>query len=277
MNNLRISLQRFTKNKNTITIIGVLAILALLYFGYSSQINASVQPIKIPISTTQIQPRTKITEAMVTTIEVPKISVNDQVIQSTAAIVGRYTNINALIPEGSMFFRGQVIDEKDLPDSAFVMVKDGEIPYAFPVNMETSYGNSITPKLMIDIWMKAVDASGKVMVGKLISNVEVLAVKDAQGNHVFENMDQAGTPASLTFGLEPSLFILLRKASYMSNFSVELFPVPTGKPLDEEEIVDETHVSTEFLKNFINANTVVIEGQDRPITKPNTDDDSTQE
>lgn len=276
MTNLMISLRRFTKNKNTITIIGVIAILGLLYFGYSSQINASVKPIRIPVATTQIQPRTKITEAMVTTIEVPQISVNEFVIQSTAAIIGRYSNINALIPERSMFFKGQIVDEKDLPDSAFVMVKEGEIPYSFPVNIESTYGNSIFPGNMIDIWMKAVDSSGKVMVGRLISNVETLAVKDQQGYNVFENLETAGSPANITFGLEPSLFILLRKASYMSNFSVELFPVPHGGVLADDAEVEETHVSTDFLKNFINANTVVIEGQDKPAQKPNATDTDTK-
>ena len=60
MNNFLASAQRFLKNKNTVTIIGVIIILVLLYIGYSSQINKAVQPLRVPVATETIQPRTEI-------------------------------------------------------------------------------------------------------------------------------------------------------------------------------------------------------------------------
>ena len=263
MENLLLSIKRFFRNKNTVTIVGVILILGLLYWGYSSQISSSVKPRNVAVAATTIQPRTEITEAMVTTIEVPSVSVFDNVIVSSASVIGKYTNINALIPEGSMFYTQQVVNQEDLPDAAFVEVEEGQVPYSLPVTMETTYGNSIAPSNKIDIWMKAVDTNGKVMVGKLIKNVKVLAVKDSQGNNVFENTDTAGSPATMIFGLDPQLYILLKKASYMTTFSVELFPVPVGLTLDDDKTDPEgTAVDTQYLKDFINANTIVIEGQD---------------
>ena len=39
MNNLLIGLKRFISNKNTVTVIAVIIILGLLYWGYSSQLT----------------------------------------------------------------------------------------------------------------------------------------------------------------------------------------------------------------------------------------------
>ncbi|MGE5455839.1 MAG: hypothetical protein ACM3O4_01860 [Ignavibacteriales bacterium] len=259
MNNVLISIKRFVRNKNTVTIIGVLIILGILYWGYTSQIDKAVQPVQVPVADVTIQPRTEITSKMVSVIELPAISVPSNVLLYTSSIIGMWSNVNSVIPKGSMFFTDVLIEKDKLPDSAFVEVKEGEIPYAFPVTIDTTYGNSIFPGNKIDIYMKAEDTTGKIMVGRLIENVEVLAVKDSSGKHVFENTEAERTPSNLIFGVKEEINILLRKASYMQNFGVVLFPVPHG---GVSPVEGQTQVSTQYLKDFINANTVMIEGQE---------------
>ena len=149
---------------------------------------------------------------------------------------------------------GAPAGEEDLPDAAFVELEDGDIPYNFPVTMASTYGNSIYPGNYIDVYMKAFNENGELMVGKLIENVKVLAVKNSSGQNVFENSEETRTPAYMIFGLDYELNILLRKASYMSEFSVDLFPVPHGTAVKASE--GETAVSSQTLKDFINANTV---------------------
>ena len=91
------------------------------------------------------------------------------------------------------------------------------------------------------------------MVGKLLSNVEILAVKDSNGKNVFENSAETRTPAYLYFGFEQNIFILMKKASYLND--VELFPVPMGQTVEEENA---TRVSTQYLKDYIDARTLTI-------------------
>lgn len=259
MNNVLISIKRFVRNKNTVTIIGVLIILGVLYWGYTSQIEKAVEPRQVPVANVTIQPRTEIKHNMVTVIEMPTIAVPSNILLYSANIVGMWSNVNSVIPKGSMFFTDVLVEKNKLPDSAFVEVKKGETPYAFPVTMDTTYGNSIFPGNKIDLYMKAEDTSGKIMVGKLVENIEVLAVKDSSGKHVFENTEAERTPSNLVFGIKEEIHILLRKASYMQNFGVVLFPVPHG---GVSPIEGETQVSTQYLKDFIDANTVMIEGQE---------------
>lgn len=279
MNNFIISFKRFIRNKNTVTILGVVAIVGILFFGYRYQINKSVNPIAgIPVAAETIQPRTKITSDMVDTIQVAPIVLQTNVYRTTAAVVGKYSNYNTIIPEGSLFYTEALVTEDELPDSALVELEDGQVAYNFPVTMTSSYGNSIYPGNKIDIYMKAVNEEGTLMVGKLIENVKVLAVKDSQGKHVFENSETARVPAFLIFGLEPELNILLRKASYMNTFSVELFPVPYGVN-GGEEIEGATVVSSQTLKDFINANTVPNDEliqNNTPVEDPNATPEDNQ-
>ncbi len=257
MNNLMASAKKFAKNKNMITIIGVVIILILLYVGYSTQINRAVEPIQIPVATQTIQPRTEITDDMVQIIDMPNVSLSDNVIRSRSQIVGKYSNVNSVIPEGSMFYTDTVVEADELPDAAFSKVKAGEVAYNFPVDMESTYGNAIMAGNMIDIYMKIGDGQDeKIMLGKLIENIEVLAVKDSSGRAVFEDFSESRSPSMMIFGLKPELYIMLKKASYMSSLGVELYPVPHGMSVEGEETA--TQVSTQQLVDYIDAHSVNI-------------------
>ena len=265
MGKLQVTLQRLLKNKNTVTIIAVIVIMALLYFGYKAQIDSKVNPVSVPVARETIQPKTLIKSDMIDYVDVAPVVLNENVIQYDSEIIGKYTNYNTVVPQGSMFYKETVVSKDDLPDSSFVKVKKGEVVYNFPVDMDSTYGNSIFPGNKIDIYMKAEAENGQIMVGKLIENIEVLDVKDSSGQHVFENSEEQRTPAFLIFGVKDDINILLRKASYMYSFSVELFPVPHGGKVDNS---GSTEVSTQYLKDFINANTVTI--PDETTASPST-------
>lgn len=267
MGNIQVTLQRFFKNKNTVTILGVIAIMVVLYFGYKAQIDSKVNPVSIPVARETIQPKTLIKSDMVDYVDVAPVVLNENVIQYEGDIIGKYTNYNTVVPKGSMFYKETVVSKDELPDSSFVKVKKGEVVYNFPVDMDSTYGNSIFPGNKIDIYMKAEAENGQVMVGKLVENIEVLDVKDSSGLHVFENTEEQRVPAYLIFGVKDEINILLRKASYMYSFSVELFPVPHGGKVDKS---GSTEVSTQYLKDFINANTVNIPEEKTPSPSAST-------
>jgi hypothetical protein len=256
MNNIIISIKRFFTNKNTVTILGVIVVVAIIYFGYNYQIKKATEPVTVPVAKETIQPRTLITKDMVEYITVPAVA-RDKGKVLTTNIIGKYSNINTVIPKGSMFYTGVVVEKSAIPDALFEEIAEGEVPYNFPVTMASTYGNSIVPGNYVDIYMKAVDDTNELIIGKFLENVKVLAVKDSSGNNVFENTDAKRTPAYLYFGVVDDVHILLRKASYMTGNSVVLFPVPHGMEYTDEELA--TTVSTQYLRDFINAHSVVID------------------
>ena len=255
MNNIVVTLTKFLKNKNVVTVLGVIVIMAILYFGYNMQLRSQTNPVSIPVAKTTIQPRTKITSDMVETISVPAIGVQGDVLRSSDQIIGNYSNINTVIPQGSMFYSGVVIKQENLPDSSYTQVKEGDVPFKLSVDTESTYGNSIFPGNKIDLYMSAENDAGQIMVGKLIENVEVLAVKDSSGKDVFENTEANRSPSMIIFGVSDEISILLFKAQAMRTNNISVFPVPHGGTVNEN---GKTQVSTQYLKEFINSKTVNI-------------------
>ncbi|MEG2993091.1 MAG: SAF domain-containing protein [Bacilli bacterium] len=171
MNKFTNTLKKIFTNKNTVTIIGVVIVVSILFFGYKYQINKAVEPQRVPVAIENIQPRTEITEDMIEYIDIAKNAVSDNVVTNSNLIIGKYSNINSVIPKGSMFYKDVLIEKKELPDIAFVKVKKGEIVYNFHVNIDSTYGNSVYPGNYIDIYMKAEDDNQKVMVRIVLVNL----------------------------------------------------------------------------------------------------------
>lgn len=269
MKNLLISLKRFFGNKNTITIICVLAGTLILYFGYKYRIDQETKPITVPYAKVEIQPRELITEDMIGYVSIPSVMLNsERVVMNASDIIGYYANYNTMIPAGSLFYKSTLVTWAQMPDSAWADIPDGYTVVSLSVNTETTYGNSIFPGNYIDLYYAAYDETGKLLLGKLISSIEVLAVKDSSGNHVFENSAEMKAPSSLIFAVPEDMHLLLRKASYLSG---EIIPVPRNKSYSENP--DATVVSSEYIQDFILSKTVILPEQSNTtgigqITRP---------
>ena len=87
MNNFALAIKRFLANKNTITVIGILASVAILYFGYKMRVDRAIEPIRFPIAKETIQPRTKITADMIEYVDIPRVRLTGKVIKNTEDIV----------------------------------------------------------------------------------------------------------------------------------------------------------------------------------------------
>ena len=265
MNNFMISAKRFFTNKNTVTIIGVVIILVILYAGYNSTVQKAVNPVKVPIARNTILPQTQIVSQDIEWVTIQGRLASQNIELKEGNIVGMYTGVGSTIPQGSMFYKEMLVTFEDLPGSWLKLLKtdpttgETDKPYYFSVNLITTFANSIQPEMYIDIYMRARDESGLIMFGKLIENVEVLAVKDSSGEDVFSSQSNIGQPAFVFFGLMEELHILLRKAQYINNLGIELVIVPHGGIVQNDPnnplIVD---VSSEYLRDFIDANSVRI-------------------
>lgn len=271
MNNFSNSLKRFFGNKNTVTIIGVLICILVLYVGYNYRIKQATTPVRVPYANQTIQPRTLITADMISYTEVLPSTLKGKYILNANLIINKYSNYNTIIPAGSMFYSDAVINERDLPDSAFGAIPEGYTVVSFPVTMASTYGNSMYPGNYINLYFKAINEDTKKLVfGKLISNIEILDVKDSSGNHVFENTSESRTPAYILFAVPEEQHVLIRKAMYLTRISAELIPVPNTATLTEEDTVV---LDSQALAQFIIERTERYELED--INNSNSDNNNT--
>ena len=261
MGNLVNSLKRFLTNKNTVTIIWVLVGVLVIYIGYNWRVKEAVTQVSVPYAKQEITSRTKITEDMVGSIKIPKSMLNssDNIVQNNAAVVGKYVTYGAIIPMNSLFYSELLIDKDKMPDSAFADIPDGYTVYSLSVDLHSTYGNSIFPDNYIDLYIKAME-DDKVIFGKMIESIKVLAVKDSEGRHVFETATETRQPAELLFAVPNNMYSLLMKAGYVTTGNIEIIPVPRNASYSANP--GDTQVSSEYIQEFILNQSVALPEED---------------
>jgi hypothetical protein len=258
MGNIVTTIKRFLGNKNTVTIIGVIAGILVLYVGYNYRVKQATTPVTVPYAKQEISSRTLITSDMIGYMEVSSsvVKASGNMITNASDLIDHYVAYGTTIPANSMFYSSQILTSDELPDSAFANIPDGYTIYSLSVDLHTTYGNSIYPGNYIDLYFKGVDDTGKVMFGKFIESIEVLAVKDSSGNPVFETTVESRTPAELLFAVPDDMYLLLMKAGYITGSSIEIVPVPRNASYSANP--GETYVSSDTIKDFILSKSAVI-------------------
>lgn len=258
MGNILTPFKRFLSNKNTVTILGVLLGVVVLYMGYNMRVKEAVNPVSVPYAKVEIPARTEITADMIGYTEVPQsmLKNNDNLVQSADLVTGKMVSYATTIPKNSLFYKSSLMEAAEMPDSAFADIPDGFGVYSLSVNLHSTLGNSIFPGNTIDLYMKAVDDNGLIIFGRFIESIQVQAVKDSKGQHVFETTTEARTPAELLFYVPEELFVLLNKASYIQSSSIEIIPVPRNASYSANP--GDTEVASEYLRNFIIRKSTVL-------------------
>ena len=250
------SIVRFLKNKNTVTVIGVIGIIAIIWIGYTFTLNKHVKPISVPVAAQTIQPRTQITADMIKYVDVPEAYITDNAIRNSQDLINKYSNYNTMIPEGSMFYNETVTTKEALPNYLLTLLKEGEYILSYDLDQtDFSDGGGIMPGDKIDLYMRVKSDEGSVMLGKLVENVEVLAVRDSDGNNVYEVSDGSRKPRYLIFGVQEDIFLLLLRSNYID---VELMPVPHGGWKAEADKDATTKLTTQELIDYLKARTTQL-------------------
>lgn len=248
-----LSIKSFLKNKNTVTILGVLVCLVILYAGYTMRINQKTALVDVYYANQTIQPKTLITEDMVSKTSVPGSFIKGAYYKNYNDIVGKYSNYNTMIAEGSIFYSDLLVEEQNLPDAIFYDVNEGERVVSFPVTMESTYGNSIMPGNKVDIYVKLINKEAKVVYGEFYEKIDILGVKDSAGNNVFESTEETRTPAYIYFSLDEAKYLLFSSLQYVQDYfdeyNIEIVLVPNTAEFKSEEATA-TEVTSDYLYDF---------------------------
>ena len=239
-------LKKFVINRTTVTILGIVAGIAVLVGFYIYRVNNAINPVKIPVATKDIAATEQITAKDIEMVSISSSFLkNANVITSTSELIEKYVATGTSIPKGGMFYTDQVVEKDELPNSVFEEIPDGYTIYQLAVNNETTYANSIFP----DIWLEYKQNStegGKIIFGEFISSIEVLAVRDSKGQNVFD-VTSGRTPAYLLFAVKTDLYRYLKIAEKISNMTI--VPIPRNQQYTED--AGSTEYNNEQLINLI--------------------------
>ncbi|NLC48615.1 MAG: hypothetical protein GX758_04580 [Tenericutes bacterium] len=243
--------KKLFKNKSIVTIIAGAICLAILFVAYNYRIKQLTNPVSVPYAIEDIPARTLIEKEMLGTVKIASVMLNTNVVVSDTNIIGKYVNYNTFIPAGSLFYSSILVNWESMPDAAWSNIYKENTIVSLNVNTKTTYGNSIYPSDKIDLYYKSVDEDGKIVLGKLIEGIEVLAVKDKSGKHILKRSSEQREASALIFSVPEDMHLLLRKSMYLDG---ELIPVPRNAAYNPT-----TTISSKYLKDFILSQTIEVQ------------------
>lgn len=246
--NIVTKIKNLLLNRNTVTILGVVAGVIVLWFAYTVTLDKAVKPIKVPVAKKELTAGTIITTADIDYTEVNSDALKKgSVITSSAKLIGFYVANNTSIVQGSMFYEDQVKTKDQIVTRDIEKIPEGYRLFWLNVDNTTTYANSIYPGDKIDLWLKT-KHNGSYVYEEFISNIEVLSVKDSKGLNVFD-VASGRTPAVLEFAVDDEMFTYLSKIKFLSG--MELYPVPINKNNSDKEA--NTEITNDALKQLIDS------------------------
>lgn len=222
------SIRKIFLNRNTVTILAVIAGVIVLWFFYNMTLNNAINPIRVPVATREILATELITAEDIEYVEVNKSFLNNanNILTSSSQIINYYVNNGTSIPQGAMFYKNQVTTREEVSKTDFDNIPDGYTIYWLQVDNKSTYANSIYPGDKIDLWITGSDPQTKTIIyDEFINSIDVLEVKDSDGLNVFDDAENR-TPAWLSFAVTDEMNTYLRVLE-RSNF--DIIPVPRNK------------------------------------------------
>ena len=256
MNSFLIKLKRYIGNKNTVTILCVVAGFIVLAVGYNWRVKEAIKPETIPYAKKTLEARHVITADDIGMMEVNSAALKKatNVIRDRNSIIGKEVTYGNIVREGSLFYNEDLTDPELSPDYVLKDIADGYTAFSLSVKESWTYDNYITLGSYIDLWFKGTDDYGKYIDSKLVKSIRVLDVRDSKG--VSRRNTSAGAPAEFLFSVPDELYSLLVKAVEIGDLE------PAAKGASYTTNPGETIVSSEYVRNFINSKSATLPDED---------------
>ena len=110
--NVKVNIQRFLSNPNTMTFLLVIVLIVVVYFIYNSLVNRAVAPVTLPFSSKLLSEETEITGDVVSTVKLSGTFVTSSgegLIQNRGQIIGKYVAVGYQIPQNSFFYKSKKV------------------------------------------------------------------------------------------------------------------------------------------------------------------------
>ena len=250
--NVMEKIKKLLLNRNTVTILGVLAGVIALWFAYSITLDKAVKPTRVPVAVKDIPAGSIITKDDIEYVDINRdVLKKASIITSSSQLINYYVNNNTSVTKGSMFYTSQVVKKDELIDRDLEIIPENYKIYWLSVDNTTTYANSIYPGDKIDLWLLT-KVENNYVYEPFITNIEVLSVKDSKGQNVFD-VNSGRTPAVLAFAVPNDIFIYLSKVGFLSG--MKLSPVPINKNNADKDAT--TEISNKELQTLIDSKSII--------------------
>lgn len=219
------------KKKAGLAGLAILLIVNALLF--KILLDRQLDLVEVPTAKVRIEPRTQIESEMIEMLKVPRVMLNEDSVLSIEDALGKYTEIEGIIPKGSLLYHSMLFDEEDLPDYPALKLKEGQNVFSLPIDLVKSSGNTLTNNQRIDIYVTLTPKKENPVSDALLMSVRIINVVDRKG--VDMKKSELNVPSVINLAVDEQYVGLLKKASEMGT--IDLYA--TAFPQQEECILNE--------------------------------------
>ena len=247
MGNLANTIKRFITDKNTVTILAVIAGIIVLWYFYTYRINQAITTVEVPYATVIMDSGKIINMENIGYKEITSSTLNDSdMITDVSYLEGKYICEGTNVPTNGFFYESQICEKDELSGSIFDKLSDGETIFNLALTGETGYDNRLIPGRKFILYMRTEDEQGRILSGPLFNeSIEILAITDSSGADVYWD-SEAEDAENLLFIASEEKYNLLMAAI---DLGVTLYPVVMGGAYTPSQ--GETYTTAENLQYFI--------------------------
>jgi Flp pilus assembly protein CpaB len=128
-----------------------------------------------------ILPRQQVQPQDLTEIHIPSAYVLEGVCTDPDAVIGRYTEIQGMIPKGSLFHERMLKPAEQLPDHPEAQLLADQAVYALETDLAGAAGNSLVPGQRADLHVLIERRNEPPLTDCLIRNARILSICDHRG------------------------------------------------------------------------------------------------
>lgn len=211
--------------------IGFVVLILVNVLLFKIVLDKKLDLVEVPITKETIKPRTKIDASMIEMIEVPRVLLNEDCALNKDDVIHKYTEIEGMIPKGSLLYKSMLFDEEDLPDYPTLKLKEGQNVFSLPIDLVKSSGNSLTNNQLIDLYVTITPKRSNPTTDALLTSVRIINVVDRKGIDIKKS--ELSVPSVINLAIQEEYVSLLKKASEMGTIDF----YATTFPQDEECIL----------------------------------------
>lgn len=222
----------------TIKKTGFIVLGAILLIGLSLglswvYIQSKLKLTTVYIASEPLEGRTRIEEAHLKAIRVPKEYLDSAIVLDKEEILNRYVSLQGWIPKGSYFY-ASMLDTLDASrDAPTLRLYEDQAIYALDVSLTMTAGNTLLVNQKVDVY-GTLKNNKELIADRLLSQVRIVGLKDKNGNDITEK--STNLPKVLLLAVYRDFIPWLAKLEALGTISLS----PTAYQSTQEECIAET-------------------------------------
>lgn len=226
----------------------------LLFWGMQIRMNQIMDLRTAYTAARDILPREKITEQDLVQVQIPAAYLQDSACTEKEEIIGKYTEIQGMIPKGSPFYRSMLKTENEMPDSPLSMLKKGQASYSLQIDLTSGGGNLIASGQRVDLYVSIERKDQTPVTDCLFQNVRVISIRDHKGLDL-QNEKSTGIPYLAVLAVDRGNLNLLSTAEQVGK--VRLTASASSYDVKAEAVLNKESAVLPYLQEEIRLDEVI--------------------